>query len=78
MRPSPDGEHVSSEELAMEGKPGEEFAFRLRVSGPNFLGLELGETPIKLCMIGGGSTVCAVGRERPSDGILCGQIILAS
>ena len=57
MGPSPNGEHIRSEQLSVKSKPAKKFAFRLGVGLPEFVGDKSGMSTEELSI---------VGREVPS------------
>ena len=55
--PSPDSEHVSRQELPVDGQPSKEFALWLGISSPNLVSMKLRERTVKLRVVGGAGGV---------------------
>jgi hypothetical protein len=69
MGPSPNGEHIRSEQLSVKSKPAKKFAFRLGVGFPDFLGDESGMSTEELSIVSRAGRVRPFGSESPGDGV---------
>jgi hypothetical protein len=69
MGPSPNGEHVCSEEPSVKSKPAKKFAFRLGVGLPDFVGDESGMYTEELSIICRAGSVSPIVSESPGDGV---------
>jgi hypothetical protein len=68
-RPPPNGKHVSSEQLPMQGQPREKLALGLRICIPDFLRLEARMATQELNVVSRASTVGSIRGQGLRDGV---------
>jgi hypothetical protein len=63
--PTPDGEHIRSEQLSMEDDPTKQLALGLSVGSLDLRGVESSVTTEELSIVSGAGTVSRIGSEGP-------------
>jgi hypothetical protein len=65
MRPPPNGKHISSEKLPMQGQPREKLALGLRICIPDLARMATQE----LNMVSGANAIGSIRGQEPRDGV---------
>jgi hypothetical protein len=69
MRPPPNGKHISSEKLPMQGQPREKLALGLRICIPDFMRIEARMATQELNMVSGANAIGSIRGQEPRDGV---------